>query len=76
MRRSLVVIKKVSQLIFLIHFANHLQGQTATRNDGEVFTHPAEFEQQEAVWMAARPFESDHPTLEIVIQMVQRQLPH
>ena len=61
-------------LFFLI--VNFACGRNIVRNDDEFFTHPAEFEPREAVWMAARPFESGHPTLDIVIEMVKALSPH
>lgn len=73
---SLVVIKAVFPLIFLLLTASQLQGQTAVRKHDEVFTHPAEFEQQEAVWMAARPLESGHPALEVVVAMIKALSSH
>ena len=71
-----VLVRYASYLIIIFLVVNHLQGQTVVRNGNEFFTHPAEFEKQEAVWMGARPFESGHPTLDIVIEMVKALAPH
>lgn len=42
----------------------------------EVFTFPAEFEPQSAMWIGARPKENGHPTLGVVVQMAQALAPH
>jgi len=42
----------------------------------ELFTEPAEFEPQSAVWIGARPMENGHPALPVVVQMVQALAPH
>jgi agmatine deiminase len=66
-----------AKLIVLFLIAHYVQGQTVTKKNGdEFFTIPAEFEKQEAVWIAAKPFESGHPTIEIVIQMLKALSPH
>src|SRR5690349_16008753 len=40
------------------------------------FTLPAEFEPQQAVWMSARPSESEKPVLDVVIEMARALAPH
>jgi agmatine deiminase len=42
----------------------------------ERFTFPAEFDRQEAVWLAARPTENGHPTIGIVVEMIKALAPH
>ena len=62
--------------VFLFLVGNYVQGQAVVVNDNEFFTAPGEFENQEAVWMTAKPFETVHPTIEIVIQMIKALSPH
>src|SRR5437868_15305513 len=45
-------------------------------NQPDDFALPAEFDVQQAVWMSARPTESEKPVLDIVIEMVRALSPH
>jgi agmatine deiminase len=54
---------------------NNLFGQSPAKLREEVFTFPAEFDKQEAVWMVARPFDSEHPTIGVAIQMIKALTP-
>src|SRR5689334_14631648 len=79
MKTSLRLISRLSYfrcLTALVLVTLSVQAQTRNASRGETFTHPAEFEKQEAVWIGARPFENGHPTLDIVIQMVKILAPH
>src|SRR5690349_11804927 len=42
----------------------------------EMFTLPAEFDSQGAVWIGARPLESGHPAFPVVMHMVRALTPH
>jgi agmatine deiminase len=55
--------------------ANNLYGQSPAKQSEEFFTFPAEFDKQEAVWMVARPFDSERPTIGVVIQMIKALTP-
>ncbi len=61
--------------ITVCSLANNLYGQSVAHQSDEVFTVPAEFEKQEAVWMVARPFEREHPTIGVAIQMIKALTP-
>src|SRR5436305_486286 len=50
-------------------------GFFASGNQPDDFSLPAEFEQQEAVWINARPTENGKPVLDIVIEMVRALSP-
>lgn len=61
----------------LIAFMAAAMGVTgAAAQRPEVFTYPAEFEPQAAVWIGARPEENGRPTLPAVVQMAQALAPH
>jgi agmatine deiminase len=55
--------------------ANNLHGRSPAKQGEEFFTFPAEFDKQEAVWMVARPFDSERPTIGIAIQMIKALTP-
>jgi agmatine deiminase len=69
------ILQLVSALAAFVAGAGVVSSMSASPAP-EVFTFPAEFEPQSAVWIGARPEENGRPTLGVIVQMVQALAPH
>ena len=73
--KSILVTCCVFVLAVCLAPADDLNAQSLAKQSEEFFTFPAEFDKQEAVWMVARPFDSEHPTIGVAIQMIKALTP-
>jgi agmatine deiminase len=62
-------------VLALCFVTTDLFGHSSVTQNEEFFTFPAEFDKQEAVWMVARPFDSERPTIGVAVQMIKALAP-